>query len=522
MQLPPSPFKILALAPLAFNHTAPWAEAPRPVDKADFDACVKALAGSLYVSLPSELCPAGGLEVHCEMLKDFHPDGLAQKTPYLKDLLAAAQAVREHARQGASPKALADLLGQWPSLPRVSIPASEKPQKSEASSAVDNILKMVAMPEDTPSSSSDTNTVVSQLEGYLRQALGRVFSTTLLREVEAAWQGLKVLVEQGHVDGKVKVEVVPVTEDTLEQTLENLLVTLIQEPPSLVLVDLGFTNSPRHLELLEHVARFAQTLLSPTICWVTHAFFHLSSWDELHKLAYLPHHLDGPPFAKWRALAQSPAAPWLAVTCNRFLARYPYGPDNSPRLAPFVETSPLWISPVWALGALIAQSHAKTGWPTRWTHWQQIRLEDLALDVRDPAKPIATELAIPENRTDQFADAGMMPLIGFRNKDIAFVLHDTTIAKNALSYQLLMSRITHFVLWCKDNLDKKLPLQALEENLRQALSLFWQASGAPNPEHLEVRVSEKNAEGRIPVSVSLTAPRATLPTGQPVELGFYW
>ena len=78
------------------------------------------------------------------------------------------------------------------------------------------------------------------------------------------------------------------------------------------------------------------------------------------------------------------------MTANRFLTREPYGDESPPRTAFFREPAPLWISPVWALGTLIAKSVSAYGWPSRFTDYRRIALEDLAVhSVEDEMIPFA-------------------------------------------------------------------------------------------------------------------------------------
>ena len=90
------------------------------------------------------------------------------------------------------------------------------------------------------------------------------------------------------------------------------------------------------------------------------------------------------------------------------------------------------------------------GWPTRFTDWQTIRLDDLPLNTEKPKKPLPVETNFDRNRIDQFIRGGIIPFAVEQGKDIAFVPDETTAAGISLRYQLLVSRITQLVLWCRD------------------------------------------------------------------------
>jgi hypothetical protein len=212
----------------------------------------------------------------------------------------------------------------------------------------------------------------------------------------------------------------------------------------------------------------------------------------------------------------------MAITCNRFLVRYPYGPDNQPSFVRFEESGNLWVSPVWAIGSLISQSFIKTGWPTRFTEWQNIRLENLALTMIEGNKNISTEASFSDERIDQFIRAGIMPLVSPLNKDTAFIPGETTVAGSSLSYHLFLSRITRFFFWCKDHFEEDLEPLDLEKNLRRAFSLFWEKSGHLTPKGLEISVSKPKPDQPVMVRIIIDPSRQILPTGEKIELELNW
>jgi type VI secretion system protein ImpC len=522
MQIPSMPFKILALAPFRSIDDIAWTEEPIQIDNTNLDQVIDELGLSFYIPIPRDLCPAGGLDIRCKRLKDFHPDGLIQSNAFLKNLLDAKRSIQEVSAKGLSSREIGARLKEWPDLPPIQIKTEPHKPKRTSARAVDDILKMVALPGESPSPPSETYTLTDQIDTVLQQILSYILFYEKFRNLEVVWRGLKLLIQQGGIDGQIKLGIVPVSFETLDETLSSLTTRLIQDLPSLVIVDLPFDNSPRSLEFLEKIARFSETLLVPTISWITHKFLYLDTWQDLEKLPFLPHYLEGPAFAKWRRLRQASSANWLVVTCNRFLARYSYGTDNKPRLVPLEERRRLWASPVWAIGCLLAQSVVRYGWPTRFTEWQHIRLEDLALNTEDTTVSLPTEAAFAEDRIHQFIRAGIMPLIAQQGKDVAFTPAESTLAGGSLGYQAFVSRITQFLLWCRDNFKKDLRPSELQEALSQAFSLFWEKTGHLGPENLEITASEPGPDERSTLRIALKPSRKILPAGEKVEMEFVW
>jgi predicted component of type VI protein secretion system len=521
MQIPPMPFRILALAPFRLDDEI-WTQSPVAIDNMDLDAVMDKLGISFYLPIPSDLCPAGGLDIRFSKLKDFHPDALVQNNSFLRHLLDAKSYLTSTETKNLSVQEKKQGFKQWPELPSIQIKSEKKDSKPSITRTVDNILNMVALPGESQEPSPKFQTETAQIDSILQQVLNHIFIHEKFRNSEAAWRGLKLLLQQSAGDSNVKLEIVPVTLNTLEETLDHLTADLIHDLPSMILIDLPFDNSPFCIKLLEKIFRLAEILLVPAMVWITPRFLQIDVWNDLNKLPFLPHFLEEPSFAKWRGLKNQPEANWLTITCNRFLARYPYGSENKPRRVPFYEQPFLWTAPVWAAAGLIAQSFIKTGWPTRFTDWQDIKIENLPLDTQSGPRPIPTEACFTVDRIDQFKRSGIMPLAAIQNKDIAFVPAETTMGGGSLSYQLLASRITHFILRCRDNIPKELGTFELEERLRQAFSLFWEKSGHPRPENLEISAGQPAPDNRIPLRIALQPSQKILPSGEKIVLEFSW
>lgn len=527
MRVPRLPFTILALAPFGAQGAAGSERGTLQVDRTNLDEVMAALGLSVTVPMEKPLCPAGELRLHFRRIKDFHPDSLVSQTPFLKNLLDARAFVVEAAAKGLPLREVKKRLQAWPDLPPLDLRdvqvSREKPAAKPPPRAIESILEMVAIPEGGESAPSKAGPAVGEIDGILRRVLSQVFSDEAFRELESVWRGLRFLLAGGGTDGTVMVEIFSTSRETLEEALSDLLARLIKEPPCLLLLDLPFDSTPWSLELLEKLADFGETLLVPTITWIAPRFLFIDGWDELGRLPFLPHYLEKSEFAKWRRLQGLSSAGWLTATCNRFLLRYPYGPDNRAALVDFNEKQGLWASPVWGLGNLISQSVVTTGWPTRFTDWERVRLENLALQPLHGGKPLATETFLPEDRISQFLKAGILPLVSTFGKDMAFVPRETTVVGGSLRYQLLVTVLSRFLFWCKDNFVPGLELGDLEQALKKAFALFWEQTGqAAAPQVLDIRVTRPDVDKPARVRLTVEPPRQVLPSGQQVELEFTW
>jgi type VI secretion system protein ImpC len=523
MKAPHIPFKILALAPFLGPGCPVWEKAPLRVDPSEPDQVIEDLGPTCSVPVPRDLYPDERIELKFTRLKDFHPDTLVQNNPALRNLWEAELWVEEARKKNLSPEEINARLERWPNLPSIRLEIAPQKQRPTSGDSLEKIFDMVALPEEHPGLPSEAKGAANRINAILLQILKHIFLNETFRTLEASWRGLDLLLRQaGLRNSDLRIEIAPASHDSLDGTLSALAAKVIDALPSLILVDLGLDNSPRSLDILERVGQFSETLLVPAITWIGPNFFNIDGWQDIKKLAFLPHYLEEAAYAKWQSLKKGSSARWMAVTCNRFLVRYPYGKDNKPRQILFEEYNPLWISPVWALGSLIGRSFVDSGWPTRFTDWQRIRLEDLPLNTRDPAKPLPTETNFDRDRIDQLIRSGIIPLAAAQGRDIAFTPDGTTVNGISLGYQLLISRITQLVLWCRDHFEKGLKGTDLEALLWQAFRLFWEKSGHSGPESLDISAGQPDQDGRIPVRIVLEPSRQILPSWQQVELDFLW
>lgn len=346
----------------------------------------------------------------------------------------------------------------------------------------------------------------------MSDAVASIYANKEFRVMEAAWRGIEATFKQMKKgdDGAVKMDIASVCHETLLDVFAYLKERLIVNPPNLIIIDLPFENSPESLEKLAGIAAFGEMFLSPVVCWLKPSFFHLGGWGEMKRLPYLENYIDDARYAKWRNLRKEPAGRWLAAVCNRFLIRPPYGNDYRPRSVFFKEEDPLWISPVWGLAMLVVRSMKKFGWPSRFTDYRNIMLEDLAVVVSESGDSIATEATFSDERIKQFTGIGITPLAGSLNKDIALMPHEATVAEGSLQDQLFFSFLIGFLLRCRDNFLFPISDEDIEGKVREALFFFFRRQKSDSPPDLKVRAGAASGKN-LPVEISFTPPPSWMP-----------
>jgi len=522
------PYTILALAPLA-----PIGESSRieihNINAETIDSVMEAITPRLWISLPQILCPEGGITIAPKRIKDLTPDNMIEGCPYLKNLLEAKELIRASNARGISPADIASSVNtSWPDLNlELSMPHATQEIHSSGS-AIDDILSMVAAPAGGSSVSGTGKgpaSWISEIDVRLQSIMDCIFNNEEWRILEAAWRGIATLVKKGAIrEGNgIELKIVSVSRETLSVTLDKLLAGMEGMTPNLIVIDIPFNQTPLSQDLLEKTAFFASTLLVPTAIWVTPRFLNLEKWGELHRLPYLKTHIDNALFAKWRKLRESPDGNWLAPLCNRFLIRPPYGKDYKAKQVLFEEVKPLWISPVWALATLVAQSIEEFGWPSRFTDYMAIRLSDLAVFGESGNDTSATETLFPDDRIRQFAEIGISVLCGAAMQDIAFFPRGSAASGESLLFQLFFSRIIGYLIWKRDQAPEYADgNSAPSEYVRNAIERLFKDAGSELPYDLDVAAGNPDENGLVPVQIAFTPSRSILPNSKKIEFTFSW
>lgn len=524
IKIPELPFEILALGPFGASNQPGKSQDRSPavtVENGDFDTAMSQSDISLYVSLPQHVCPEGGVDISIRRMKDLHPDQLINSIPYLKTLQQAGDYIADAKKQGRTNAEIHQHLQSWTALPQLT-PEPEKAKSSApASDAVDSILSMVDLPDAAQPEAAPRRTLAAQIDMLLEKSLAHILADTEFNKIEAAWRGAGLFWRQAR-NTAVRLHVAPATPETVTDVLEQLSSRLIADPPGLIIIDFPFDNTAPSIERLQAIAAFAETHMVPVACWAAPGFLNIKTWEAVDGLPFLPHHLDTQPFAKWRKLQDMSCGRWLALTCNRVPARYPYGKDNPLRSLSITENSFCWTSPVWLIAALASRSIDQNGWPTRITGMQQAAIADLPLTKTDTRAPITTEIAFSRDRLDQFIRAGLMPVAPVQGRDSAFFPAETTVAGISFSAQLLYALVARFLFWCLDHFDKNAPSAEIEAHFTRAFTLFFEQTGSFSPEKLQITAAAPNSEGRVPLHIALTPPPAIHPSREEIVLDLNW
>ena len=477
-----SPFVMLVLGNFAGNtreniHPDPSLLMQIPIRPVDIDN-IDELWGVFTPAL--ELDIAGNrVELAPRDLDDFHPDQLFHQLPLFSELrqvrkrlldpVTSAEALAEVTTSSQAPEA-SDQSAQVTEGDRAKgRPESgnqmferllgERPEQAtttstsavSAQSKLDSFLQRVVGPHVVYELDPKAETAVDAVDLAIAATMRNILHHPDFQQLEGAWRSLYDLIQESEFGEELQLKVCNVSKDELlaglpasaesmvESGLYQLLVGRFRRAAdddgfSVLLCNYSFGGNANDVALLATMGTLANEQDAPVIAAAE------SELIGTYSLAQQPSASDWSktenPF--WNQLRESPVAGRIGLVLPRILGRLPYGRKaeeidsfDFEEIDASEHESFLWVNPTLAVGGLLAQSFTQNGW--------NMSLDDNT-DIGDlPAysyeaggeqrlMPCA-ELLLPERSAEAILGLGIMPIVSFRNRDMARLLRFQSIAE---------------------------------------------------------------------------------------------
>ena len=548
------------------------------IDKDTFGQVMQRIAGKVSFTVPNRLSNLPkeiSVTIPLDGIKSFRPDSIAEVVPQLRELMQVRQIVTELGegkisydqfqtqlskfRQGS------DILRriQDASVPKSTPPSSQPVQKrpvlerpftktEEKDKSLDSLFDMVEVPgksmgesgipsRDASSllehfmslSKSDksqgiqiderlTKEIVRDIDSILSIQVNEVIHHPEFRRLEAAWRGLKFLIDRADFREPIQLELLSVAKEALGTTFDTHVFRPEHEgrydvPVSVILADYEFDRSLQDMELMSDIAGKADMLQVPFISSIGPLFLGLDSLKDFGNLPYLKKLFEQPEYIKWISFRKSNSSRWVTLLFNRFLLRNSYGPDHE-RVKSFefresmsgpADVGYLWGNPVWAMATLLTSSFARTGWCDNITGVRGNGLiEDLPVyEIRNQGGQIVQiplELFIPEQQIGDFADSGIIALACRYNSDTAFILSapsahlperypdpkDTMMSAihSTLPYQIFAGRVSYYAGRISNEIGDGLSPDVIQRIFTELLSPLLSETGKIPSDALNIKV----------------------------------
>jgi len=565
-----------------------------PVDKDNFNEVMARAGMRLEFDIKNPLSD-DPKELHIRLplnvIKAFRPDYIVQAIPELKNLSEIRALLEELGQRKLRLAEFKERIKRHQLLPELSekiavalrppAKAKKKPKRPHAppaakrptpkdSDALDSILEMVEIDDETETKTearqkveealddfldtgkaagevfdrAATKRAVTEVDALLNRAVNAILHFPEFRRVEAVWRGLKFLVDQTDFRKNIRLEIINADKDHLRDVFAKDIYQIEYDaqsevPLAAVVAAYEFDSLAPDIDLLRDLVQKAAEIPVVVITSLSGSFLGLEKASDLSKSPYLVTLLGSPDYAKYNGLREDPSSRWLALVYNRFLLRYLYGQDGwrvnsfEMRESAAAESDLLWGNPVWALASLMTRSYARTGWSTEIAGRRDGGVIE-NLPVRSYVLPngekanLPLEAPVPDRRIEEFDRCGIIPLLCDINSDTAYILaapsahrplHDSDTRKaevNAfmasLPYQMYTGEIARFINRNLADLTSGLDTAEIETRFTRALAAFNVARDEQgNPGPVSVQIEESSAKpGQKDLVISVSSPPRVL------------
>lgn len=411
-------------------------------------------------------------------LDDFHPDQLFQQLPLFSELRQLRKRLLDPA---SSAEALAEVT--------TSSPAPETTEQSQATEAeqIESGNQMFERllgdrPEQTTTTPIASTSSQSKLDSFLQRVVGPhvvyeldpkvetavdavdlAIATTMrsilhqpdFQQLEGAWRSLYDLVQESEIGEELQLKVCNVSKDELlaglpasaesmdDSGLYQLLVGRFRRAAdevgfSILLCNYSFGGDANDVALLATLGTLAEEQDAAVIAAAESKL--IGTLDLAQQPAANEWSKADDPF--WNQLRESPIAGRIGLVLPRILGRLPYG-QNGEETDSFdfeeldvgnwdasEHESFLWVNPTLACGKVLAQSFIESRWnmsPDNNTDIGGLPAYSYEADGEQKLMPCA-ELLLPERSAEAILENGIIPIVSFRNRDMARLFRFQSIA----------------------------------------------------------------------------------------------
>lgn len=471
-----SPFVMMVLGDFAGNadktadDDSAWLmQVPvRNVDIDNLDGLWKVFAPKLEIDIEGTL-----LTLEPGDLDDFHPDHLYRNQPLFADLRQLRKRLLDPA---TSSEALAEVMAVNPepadetSTPTLGSNTREQTESGEnmferllgerraqvspvaaASSHLDNLLQRVVGPHVVHELDPKVDTAVDAVDKAIAQSMRQILHHPDFQALEGTWRSLYTLVHETEIGEELKLKVcnvsktsllngLPASAESMEDSgLYQLLVGRFRRAAdddgfSALLCNYFFGGSADDVVLLASLGTLAEMHDAVVIGAAESEL--IGSYSLAQQPASSDWSNQDNPF--WRQLRESSQAERIGLLLPRLLGRLPYGKDTEEidsfdfeELDLREHEKFLWINPTLSCGQLLAQSFTDSGWdmnPDQYTDIGDLPVFSYREGGEMKMLPCA-ELLLPERSAEAILQRGIMPIVSFRNRDMARLLRFQSIAE---------------------------------------------------------------------------------------------
>lgn len=467
-----APFHILCLGNWSGNgenEVELTKRRPVMIDRDNFDDVMRKIRPQVTLEFEGE----NTLSLSFTEFDDLHPDNIFRQIPFFENLRDIRKRLKNHDTFNEAARE----VRSWFPQPETRQPIEkEEVEMIEADNLLDAILSGKSADASAVKRQATSSTELSQFisdivqphiiqtdlteQANLVMAVDEVVSDLMCKilhhkeflTLESAWRGLYFLVMRTDTDTDLKIYLLDISKKELEanlKTVNNLsdsiyaqwtagetLETSIGESWAVVCGNYGFAPNVDDIASLMRISQIASASNTPFISHIRPDILGISSLADNPGSTSWNISEDSNEWKLWTTLRAAKESEYLGMAMPRFLARLPYGRDTEPtEVFSFEEFSGqhndyAWSNPAFVCAFLLAKSFRKNGWEMAENIAREVDGLPMHIykeDGETKTKPCA-EIPMTEAGVQKMIDAGVMPLVSFRDSDRVRVASFQSIA----------------------------------------------------------------------------------------------
>jgi len=374
--------------------------------------------------------------------------------------------------------------------------------------------------------------LIARIDSAVNDQLNEIIHQENFRQLESNWRSLNDLILNTNFKANVMLDLLDVSKEELFEDFESNAVDITGsalfkkiyiaeydqyggKPFGGIVGQYDFEHTPQDEFWLRIMGKVAAASHAPFVGSVSPKFFGCDNIEELAAIKDLEGLMNHPKYGSWNKLRDSEEAAYLSLTLPKYIVRLPYDPQTNPTgKLPFKEVvrggsneDYLWGSAAVLFAQNMVRSFVQSGW------CQYLRgpkggglvtgLPVHTFNIRGEEElKIPVEMAIPDYRELEFANAGFIPLIYRKGTaDACFFsaqslkkakkFKDPKDSENAqlvtnLAYTFSITRIAHYVKCImRDNIGSSADAAYIQQALQSWIFQF--VTTVVSPDDLTLR-----------------------------------
>jgi type VI secretion system protein ImpC len=454
-----APFHILCLGNWSGNNDDKVELSKRRlimIDRDNFDDVMRKIRPQLNLDFSGE----NSLSLSFTELDDFHPDNIFRQIPFFENLRDVRKRLKNHDTFNQAAGEVRSWFVQESQpvesenvetieadnlldaiLSGKSAEASAVKRKATSSGELNQFISDIVQPHLIQTDLNEQANLLAAVDEVISDLMSKVLHHKEFLTLEAAWRGLYFLVRRTDTDTDLKIYLLDIAKDELTADLKNAaslsasiyaqwvagesLETSIGEPWAVVVGNYCFSPNVDDIATLMRVSKIGQASNTSFISHIRPDVLGVSSLSDNPGSSSWNISEESNEWKLWNALRLAKESEYLGLAMPRFLARLPYGRETEPtEVFAFEEFSGkhdnyVWLNPAFACAFLLAKSFRKNGWEMAENIAREIDGLPMHIYTEDgetKTKPCA-EMPMTEAGVQKMIDAGVMPLISFRDSD---------------------------------------------------------------------------------------------------------